>query len=62
MQHASDVCHARVQFQGTHVYAYDLIVFVCELYAPCPCMVIYTRVYYKMVAYVDKQTCAQSTI
>ena len=63
MQHVSHVCHARVQFQSTCVHACGLIVFVCELYALCPCMVIYTCVYYyKMVAYINKRTCAQSTI
>ena len=37
--------------------------FLCELYMPCPHIMIHTHVYYyKMAAYADKQACAQLTI
>ena len=39
----------------THAHLHRLIVQMCELYRPCPCMVIHTHVsYYKMVAYGDR--------
>ena len=50
-QHA---CHTYVHFQGMRTHLRGQ----CELYMPCPHIVIHTHVYYyKMAAYADRQVC-----
>ena len=52
-------CQTHVYFQGMCAHLCSL----CELYMPCPHMVIHTYVYnYKMAAYADRQACTQLTI